>query len=164
MLTIKQLTAGFKTVAANRDKMNAKLQEMAVSIIGHVHEHGDTTLADRLLTAMGRGLDRQAMVAYLEEYGCVRFEKDSGRFAINKKKRSEMEFDEEYLMGEECMQWFEFAKSKKALASSFDLEARTESLLKSLAKKREEGDVEIKHGDFESFLKNALEAYRSSVA
>lgn len=164
MLTIKQITAGYKTIAANRDKMNAKIQEMAVSIIGHIHEHGDTTLADRLLDAMGKGLDRQAMVAYLEEYGCVRFEKGSGKFAINKKKRAEMEFDEDYLMGEEAMKWCEFAKAKKALTSSFDLEARTESLLKSLAKKREEGDVEIKHGDFESFLKNALEAYRSATA
>lgn len=164
MLTIKQINAGFKTVSTNRDKMNAKLQEMAISIIGHVHEHGDTTLADRLLTAMGRGLDRQAMVAYLEEYGCVRFEKDSGRFAINKKKRAEMEFDEVYLMSDECVQWFEFAKSKKALTSSFDLEAKVESLLKSLAKKREEGDCEIKNAALASFLKNAVQAYHSANA
>lgn len=162
MLTVAQINAKLKAVAKNRDKINNELQTVAVSIIGHACEHGDTTLADRLLDAMGKGLDRQAMVLFLEDLGPFQFDKASGKFKLSKKKRAEMEFDEEFLMSDECQKWYEYAKDKTALASSFDLEAKVAALLKSLKKKREDGEVEIKNGELETFLKSALDNYRSA--
>ena len=162
MLTVSQINAKLKTIAKNRDKINAELQTLAVSIIGHICEHGDTTLADRLLDAMGKGLDRQAMVLYLEDMGAVRFDKGTGKFVLSKKKRAEMEFDEDYLTSEDAPKWYEYAKAKGALSSTFDLEAKIAALLKQMAKKEESGEVEIKNAELAKFIENAIANYHSA--
>lgn len=158
MLTIKQINLKLRAVTKSREKVVADLQVLAVSIIGHACEHGDVTLADRLLTAMGRGLDRQAMVLYLENFGPFRFDAKSGHFEHSKKKAKELTFDEAWLM-DEAPQWHEFAKAKKALSSSFDLEQKVTSLLKSMQSALESGEKEVKNAGLAGYIRNAVDAY-----
>lgn len=156
MLSEKQVATRLKAVTRSRDKMRENLHELAVSIIGHVHAHGDVTLGDRLLTAMGRGMDRQAMIYFLEANGPFRFEAKKGEFAFSRRKADEMEFDEEFLMSGE--KWYEYGKATKNLASAFDIEKRAAGLLASLKKAADEGK-EVKNAEFATYLRTALIKY-----
>ena len=158
MLTVKQITSGLKSIKSAGTKYKAQVHIVAVSIIGHIFEHGDTRLADNLLDAMGKGVDRQAMIHYLEDMGCVKWSRKDARFVLNKTARAEMVFDEAYLEADDTPRWYDYAREKKALSSSFDLEARVASLLEQLKKARIDGK-EVRNDGLEGFLQDALIKY-----
>lgn len=162
MLNQKQISSQIRSIKGKNVKLREQIHTVAVSIIGHGCEHGDATLATRLIEAT-KGLDRQALVHYFEDIGCFTWDKNATQFKINKSKRDKMVFDEDYLNSEECARWYDYARESKALNSAFDLEARVASLLKQLASVEEKGEREIRNGDLESYIRDAMLKYHLTM-
>lgn len=159
MLSLNQINAQIRSIKSKNVKLREQIHVVAVSIIGHTHAHGDATVATRLIDAMGRGLDRQALVTYFEDLGCVKWDKNTAQFKINKSKREEMVFDEEFLNSEACARWYDYARSKKELNSAFDIETRVNSLLKQIDTIQEEGKREVRNVELADYLRTALIKY-----
>lgn len=163
MLTLKQINSQIRSIKGKNVKLREQIHVVAVSIIGHSWEHGDATLATNLIDAMGRGLDRQALVTYFEDMGCVKWDKTKAQFGINKKKRDSMVFDEDYLNSEAVARWYDYARQTKDLNSAFDIETRVNSLLKQLDTIKDEGKREVCNEELAGYIKTALIRYHLSI-
>lgn len=164
MLTLQQITKKIAALAAKSEAILADYHELAVSVIGHAYEHGDTTVADRLIKGMKRGMDRQAMVHYIEAHGPMNWDTKGEVFKYSKKKAGEMLFDEAFLMGDDSPKWYEFSKTTKNLSSLLDLAKDVERFVDNLPariKKAKEAEREVKGEDILSYLETALMQYKS---
>lgn len=157
----KQLAGRIETIRGSSAKLRDAIQAVLPGVIFHAYEHGDVTLATRLLDAT-KGVERQAIVVYLEQFGP--FILREGEFRLNKAKAKAEKFDAEFFESEECPKWYEFVKDAKALNSTFDLEQRVNGLLKSMQNARDKGDKEVLHEDLAEYLRTALIKYHSDKA
>lgn len=138
-------------------KLDADIQKAALSIIKHVDQHSDTTIADRLFNAMPAGSRRLALAEYLVAFGKMRTLKndspdDKARlalghvFAFDKERKTDME---------EAVKtpWYEMRKEPD-VAEVFDVQAAVAALLKRAAKAKEKG-VRIEHAELLEKLRAA---------
>lgn len=140
MLSKDQLTKRIAGLSKKSVTLRTEIHLIAVSVIGHVFEHGDTRVADSLIAAMGKGFDRKAMLLYFKEYGAMRWDKAESCFTINKAARETFEFDEAYLNDEATPRWYDFAPSKKDLSDTpYDFLDVLQNALKKADKVRKEG-------------------------
>lgn len=114
-------------------KLDADIHTAAVSVLKHAHEHGDTTLADKLVAAMPKGGRKLALVAYLLNFGAITMldkTVDAERIANGGmfKKDSSKTFDE---AGAVATSWTEFKKEADP-ATVFDAHAAVKTLLTRL--------------------------------
>ena len=166
VLNQKKLVSLIKSIGTASVKLRDQVQEAAVSIISHAHEHGDVTAANSLLIACGKQLDRQALVDYFEGMGCLKFEASKGVFALNKAKRAKMVFDYDVVNG---VKWYEYGKDTSQLSSTFDLKAKVEGVLKGLAKAQEKaaGDpehVKVENAELAKDITEAIARYNLRLA
>src|SRR5574337_342395 len=61
-----------KAIKGRGAKLDADIQTAGLSIINHVAEHGDTTLADRLFDAMPKGSRRVMLAEWFVAFGMIR--------------------------------------------------------------------------------------------
>lgn len=140
MLTKDQLTKRIAGLSKKSVTLRQEIHLIAVAVIGHVYEHGDTRVADSLVAAMGKGFDRKAILLYFKEYGAMRWDKAESCFVINKAARETFEFDEAYLNDETTPRWYDFAPSKKNLSDEpYDFLDVLQNALKKADKVRKEG-------------------------
>lgn len=162
MLTKTQINSQIKSIKGKNEKLRDQIHTVAVSIIGHGFEHGDATLATKLIDAT-KGLDRQALIYYFEDVGCFKWDKASLQFKMNKSRVAKMVFDEAYLNSEDCARWYDYAREKAGLKTAFDLEARVASLLKQVSELSETGEREVRNAEFETYLRDALLKYHLTL-
>lgn len=162
MLTTKQINAKTLSIKKSSAKLRDAIQEVAVSIIGHAFEHGDVTLADNLLDACGKSVDRQALVAYLEDHGPFMWSKKEMKFALNKTFRKENVYDEAYLT-KDAPKWYDYGRELTNIITSVDIDGKVTSVIKlfdalqSGEKKAKNGEtMTAKEGSFDAQLINEL--------
>lgn len=68
----KLIQAAIDSVARRGVKLDNDVQLAALSILAHVDEHKDTTLADRLVAALPKGARRLALVEWFVNFGKMR--------------------------------------------------------------------------------------------
>jgi hypothetical protein len=161
MMQQKEIVSAIAEIGTAAGTLRDKVQVVAVSVIGHAFFHGDVTLADKLMDALGRATDRQALVHYFEDHGPFRWEKAQACFKLNKKFRDEHQFDEASLTT--GVKWYEYGRSKKEISSSFDLVTRAKGLIKSLAKAEAEGK-EVDNAEFARYLQDAITSFNRDRA
>lgn len=139
-----EIEKSLKSLYARGAKLDADIHRVGVSILAHASEHGDTTLADRLVTSLPKGSRKLALVEWMLAYGQVakldpKADKDAiaaGRlFKLDRSKK----YDEAGAIAES---WVEF-KPEADVLTAFDAQAAVASVVKRL-KKATEGKLEIK--------------------
>lgn len=139
-------------------KITTDIQTAALSILAHVEEHGDTTLADRLYLAMGKGQRRSSLAMWFVAFGKMRIlDKDSkddlnaikaGRiFAHDKTRTTNM-------AGANLKQWHEMQKEEE-LNKVFDVHAAYLNLMKRIQAAQKEG-VTIENAEWIAKLSAVL--------
>jgi hypothetical protein len=160
-LTLKQINARIQSIGKSAQKLRDDIQEVAVSIIGHAFAHGDVTPAATLVKACGKSVDRQALVSYFEDMGCMIWNPKDEGFKVNKAARKDAEFDEQYV---DSVKWYDYGRETRQLTSRFDWLARVESLLKQGEKKAAAGDVPIEHAGLKEHIAKAIASYHLEQA
>lgn len=119
--------------------LRSDIQLVLVSTIGHAQMHGDITLTNRLLDAVGSGVRKQAIVAYAEIYGP--FEWDGKEKTLKHKKRNDLpEFNEDRFNTLMEIPWQDAVKEK--IKSVYDgLEAINRIISTIRAKKKKHDDL-----------------------
>jgi hypothetical protein len=136
-----------KSIAGRGAKLDGDIQTAGLSVLAHVAEHGDTTLADRLFNAMPKGARRLALVEWMLAFGTMRVldkKNDAERvgmghvFGYDKERKLDM-------ASAEATAWHEFRK-EKAPAEVFDVQAAFNSLMSRIQAAQKKG-IKIEHAD-----------------
>lgn len=133
--TANEINAAIAAIQKDGKKLDLAIQHCALSILGHIEAHGDTTLADKLIKAMPKGARVLALVEWMLAYGMVtkldpKATQDvpaiaAGRFLkIDRTRVTD-------LVGAAAKPWFEFKKEKPVL-TAFDAQAEVGKLLARL--------------------------------
>ncbi len=159
---IRKLQAGIKSIGGATGRINGQIQAVLPGIIFHAYKHGNVTLGTELLRVT-RGMERQALIVYLEEFGPFRWDKANSAFKLNKARAQAEEFDPAFFESAECPKWWEYTKDTKSLESTFDLQVRVMALIKSMGNAKDKGKSVV-HEDLSEYLQAALAKYNSDKA
>ena len=163
-MDIKEINKAIKSIATASSKVDQQVQDTALSVMAHVVAHGDTTTADKLVHALGKGHRKHALVEYFLAYGAMdlipattkanRQAIEAGRiFQYAKDKHEDAMGAVESAIN---VMWYSF-KPEAALHTAFDVHASVKSLVTRITKARSSG-LEM------SGTVEAVEALRQAIA
>lgn len=152
LLNVKQTNAAIANIKINGKALDQSIQEVGLSVLHHVGENREASLAVKLLNAMPKGARRNALVEWFIRFGMI---------AVNTDKASAKErplvFDRDGttdLEGAAAKPWFT-CRPERAAAEVFDVEAKLRQLLKQLENARAKG-MEVKGDKYIDAMAKAL--------
>lgn len=127
-------------------KLVDQIQETAVACAIHAIRHGDITLADQLVDAVGKGIRRASLRAWFERQGPFVIAKGKDKFSFAKEKAAELRLmnDPELAEKLDSLKW-EDAKPEAPVVSVFDVSEAVDNFLKRLQKQVSEAQVTVKN-------------------
>ena len=145
MTTAAEINKAIISIHGRGAKLDGDIHRTGVSVLAHASEHGDTTLADKLVHAMPKGGRKLALVEWMLAHGQLakldpKADKDAiaeGRlFKLDRSRK----YDEE---GAIATPWTEF-KPEANVLTAFDVQAAVQSVLKRMQKAAASG-LTIEH-------------------
>lgn len=136
------ITKAIASIQVRGKKLDADIQHAGLSILSHATEHGDTTLADKLLGAMPKGSRKLALTEWMLAFGQVRLLKkevaeekariDAGAiFALDRAKVLKLDAAKE-------LPWYD-CKPEKDVFDAFDVQAALEALMSKIKQAQKTG-------------------------
>lgn len=120
-------------------KLDRDLHIAAVSCIKHTAQHNDPDTTNLLLDALGKSQRKQALIAWILNYGAMA-QDEAGKLVYNVKKRDEVLSDAN-LQAAEAEPFWDFMPEKPYV--QFDLAKALESLLHKAEKALEAGEQDV---------------------
>lgn len=77
---VAAIKSAIDSIARRGKKLDRDIQVAALSAMQHHVEHGDVTLINRLVDSMPKGSRVNALRAFIETFGAVRFDAESKKF------------------------------------------------------------------------------------
>lgn len=124
------LVTAIESIRTRGKKLDNDIWIAAVSVIGHVGEHGDVTLARTLVDAMPKGSRVNALLAFMETFGKLTFNTDTKELDYDKTKTTELESAQE-------TSWVEF--KPEVPYQGLDLNKAILALIKKAVERSEDG-------------------------
>lgn len=136
-MTAAEINKAIASIASRSKKLDADIQTAGLSILNHVQEHGDSTLADKLVLALPKGSRKLALTEWLLAFGKLRILKktnvdDSARigagaiFAYDKTKHTDLD-------SATAKPWYDF-KPEPDVRTAFDAQSSVKAVLTKLTK------------------------------
>jgi hypothetical protein len=101
LLDVAGITAGIATIATSAKDVQSAVHGLAVSCLAHVRDHGDTTLAVRLLAVLPSGQRRNTLAQWFKVYSSGKmslFADKNGVWTAKLKERTPEDFKVEESM------------------------------------------------------------------
>lgn len=132
-----EINKAIASIASRGKKLDADIQTAGLSILNHVQEHGDSTLADKLVLALPKGSRKLALTEWLLAFGKLRIlsktnPDDATRiaggsiFAYDKTKNTDLE-------SAAAKPWHDF-KPEPDVLTAFDAQSAVQTVLTRLNK------------------------------
>ena len=132
-----EINKAIASIKTRGKKLDADIQTAGLSILNHANEHGDSTLADKLVQALPKGSRKLALVEWVLAFGKLRLldkvnPEDAARiaagayFAYDKAKRTDLE-------SAAAKPWFDF-KPEAPILTAFDAQAAVQGVLSKMTK------------------------------
>lgn len=152
-------------IAKAAQRVTEAVQEVAVACAVHAVRHGDTTLADRLVEAIGKGMRRNSLRAWFEVNSPMYLPKGKTEFAFDQKRAAEMRelSDEDLVEMLSSIKWEE-AKPEEKVVSVLDVGEAFDRFIKRIEKQASEAAVEVKHKDLLDKLRAVTREYHAAEA
>ena len=135
--TAKQISDSIATIAKNGKALDNLIQKIGMEVLAHIAEHPEASLACKLYKAMPNGSRKNALVAWMMEFGAIKVATGKNKEAVPLLWLADKETD---LAGAEASPWFTF-KPEKALDEEFDFDKQFASFLKKVQKAQAEGHL-----------------------
>ena len=124
-------------IAPRGKKLDADIQTAGLSVLAHADEHGDTTLADKLLAAMPKGSRKLALVEWMLAFGKVQvLDKNNPKHAARIKLGQVMMYAKDKSTDLDAAMekaWYEF-KPEPAVVDAFDVQAAVKAIMARMGK------------------------------
>ena len=143
-------------------KLTDQVQDTAISCAVHAVRHGDVTLADQLVDALGKGLRRASLRAWFERQGPFKVQKGKDVFSFNGDKAKTLRDlnDEELVEVLNALRWEE-AKAEEPVVSVIDVEESFDKFMNRLMKQVKEADCEVKNAELLQALNQAASKWHA---
>jgi hypothetical protein len=118
-----------KSIQGRGKRLDRDIQQAALSVINHIQQHGDVTVANTLIEAMPKGSRVNALKAYLETFGKVTWDAKEG-MVYAKNKKTDMN-------GASAIMWTEFKPEPEY--RPLDLAQAVQQLFDRIQRDKEKG-------------------------
>lgn len=141
-------------------KFAAQVQVAAVECLIHAVRHGDVSLANSLIEAVGKGTRKATLYAWFEVNGPFYLPKGKTALAFDRERADKLAAEGEDALRARliAVQWTE-AKPEAKPVSVFDVSVEFDKFLNRMNKLAKEPEVQIKHKE----LLGALEAFQAKA-
>lgn len=135
ILDAKGIDAGITSIVKRGASLDALIQQVAVSVVAHIEEHGDITLANRLQVSMPAGSRSNALTAFLLATAKVKVRvlpQNATKAMKEAFKTQPFEFNREGKTDMEAAlakPWYEF-KKPKSIEQEFGVKELSASILR----------------------------------
>ena len=137
-------------------KLVTDIQLTAVGCIEHAVKHGDITLCDQLVDALGKGMRKASLRAWFETNGPMYLPKGKNKFAFDAARRGEWSQDrEDALM---ATPWEE-AKPEEAVVSVFDVSEAFDRFMKRIEATVKDANITVRNRELMELLGREAAAY-----
>src|SRR5512139_37124 len=130
-----EIEKSLKSLFARGAKLDRDIHVVGVSVLSHASEHGDTTLADKLVLSMPKGSRKLALVEWMLAYGQIaKLDKVADKDAIAAGRLFKLDRTRKLdLEGAAATPWTDF-KPEAAVLDAFDVQAAVASVMGRLTK------------------------------
>jgi len=142
-------------------KLTKDIQATAVGCVEHAVKHGDVTLADQLVDAIGKGLRKASLRAWFEKNAPMFIAKGKDKFSFDPTRKGEWNQDrEDTLM---ALPWEE-AKPEEKVVSIFDVSESFDKFMKRVESMSKDAQVTLRNREMIDFLVHASATYHDAIA
>jgi hypothetical protein len=146
-------------------RVTAAIQNCAVQCAIHAVRHGDVTLADELVEALGKGMRKASLRAWFETQTPMIIAKGKDKFSLDKERAKELrERDDEALVKLFNTVAWEEAKPEEKVVSVIDVAESFDKFMARIDKMVKESGVTVKHRDMLDALRGLSAEYHSKMA
>lgn len=147
-----QILKNIGSIGKASKKLVADIQLTAVGCVEHAVKHGDITLCDQLVDAVGKGMRKASLRAWFETNGPMYLPKGKDKFAFDGERRGEWSAErEEALL---ATPW-EDAKPEEKVASVLNVEEAFDRFINRLAKQIKEDTVTVENAELLTVVSQA---------
>lgn len=147
---------GRKSASLTKD-----IQITAVGCVEHAVKHGDVTLADQLVDALGKGLRKASLRAWFEKNAPMFIAKGKDKFSFDPTRKGEWNQDREDTLL--ALPWEE-AKPEEKIVSIFDVSESFDKFMKRVESMSKDATVTLRNREMIDFLVHASATYHDAVA
>lgn len=135
LTTSAEINKAIASIQSRGAKLDQSIHVAGVSIIAHASEHGDTTLADKLVHSMPKGARKLALVEWMLAFGqLAKLDKEADKDAIAAGRLFKLDKSRKLdVDGAIGTPWTEF-KPEAAVLDAFDVQAAVASVMGRLTK------------------------------
>ena len=152
LMNIKQTNAAIANIKITGKALDQCIQEVGLSVLHHVCENREASLAIKLMNAMPKGGRRNALIEWFIQFGMIAVNMDKATA-----KDRPLVFDRDRvtnLDGAAAKPWYT-CRPERPAAEVFDVEAQLRQLMKRLENARAKG-MEVKGDKYIAAMAKAL--------
>ena len=152
LMNIKQTNAAIANIKITGKALDQGIQEVGLSVLHHVCENREASLAIKLMNAMPKGGRRNALIEWFIQFGMIAVNMDKATA-----KDRPLVFDRDRvtnLDGAAAKPWYT-CRPERPAAEVFDVEAQLRQLMKRLENARAKG-MEVKGDKYIAAMAKAL--------
>jgi len=142
-------------------KLTTDIQATAVGCVEHAVKHGDVTLADQLVDALGKGLRKASLRAWFEKNAPMFIAKGKDKFSFDPTRKGEWNQDREDTLL--ATPWEE-AKPEEKIVSIFDVSESFDKFMKRVESMSKDAQVTLRNREMIDFLVHARATYHDAIA
>lgn len=147
-----QILKNIGSIGKASKKLVADIQLTAVGCVEHAVKHGDITLCDQLVDAVGKGMRKASLRAWFEVNGPMYLPKGKDKFAFDGERRGEWSAEREAALL--ATPW-EDAKPEEKVASVLNVEEAFDRFINRLAKQIKEDTVTVENAELLTVVSQA---------
>lgn len=156
-----QILKNIGSIGKASAKLTKDIQATAVGCIEHAVKHGDVTLADQLIDALGKGMRKASLRAWFETNGPMFIAKGKDKFSFDKDRRGQWDgFREAELLAKP----WEEAKPEEKVVSVFDVSEAFDKFMKRVESMAKDGEVQVRNRELMDMLLQTSADFHSAKA
>jgi len=137
-----QIVKAIGAIGRASQKLTKDIQLTAVGCIEHAVKHGDITLCDQLVDAIGKGMRKASLRAWFEKNGPMYLPKGKDKFAFDAERRGEWSQEREETLS--ALPW-EDAKPEEPIVSEFDVSVAFDRFMKRIEATVKDANITVRN-------------------
>jgi hypothetical protein len=157
-----QILKNIGAIGRASKKLTTDIQTCAVACAVHAVKHGDVTLADQLVDAVGKAVRRASLRAWFERQGPFYLPKGKDKFAYDSDKAKALRelSDAELTETLDALKWEE-AKPEEPVVSVVDIDQAFDRFMKRIESQIKDAAVTVKNRELLEQLAQTAAAYHA---